>query len=298
MSTQIGYEDVSRAAEQLLAEGRPVGPTKVREMIGRGSFTTVQKYLTEWEGVQAQKKLKTEEEKRTGPPEELSIELQKIIAAYWPHALARAREDMAPEFQALVAKLGDAIARNKEATIEIGNLENKLEAALVKAAKMDEAEKRASEANSKIIAIQVELSRLEKIEARFESQKELIQSLQEQAASAKSLLEQNAALNKKAEVLNSELSQLRSKLDAALAKAAKTEEAERRVVEANQGIATLQKEVSRLEKIEARFETQIENLHEQNSALAKKTDSLSSALADERSKTAKLEAKLEAGGKK
>jgi len=196
MSAQIGYEDVSRVADQLFAEGRPVGPTKVRELLGRGSFTTVQKYLAEWEGVQTQKRIKTEEEKRTGPPEELSIELQKIMAAYWPHAIARAREDMAPEFQALETKLAEAIARNKEASIEIGNLENKLEAAQVKASKMEEAEKRASEANSKIIAIQIELSRLEKIEARFEGQKELIQSLQEQAASAKSLLEQNATLNR------------------------------------------------------------------------------------------------------
>lgn len=298
MSAQIDYEDVSRAADQLLAEGRPVGPTKVREMLGRGSFTTVQKYLAEWEGVQAQKRTKLEEEKRTGPPDELSTEVQKVMAAYWPQAIARAKEDMRPEFQALETKIAEANVRNKEATVEIGNLENKLEAALVKASKVEEAEKRASEANAKIIAIQADLSRLEKIEARFEGQKELIQSLQAQASSAGTLLEQNTALNKKAEALNSELAQLRSKLDAALTKAAGVDEAEKRASEAKQEAVALQKEVSRLEKAEARSEIQIKHLQEQNATLTKKTDALSSELGETQLKAAKFEAKLDSGAKR
>src|SRR3954454_8283890 len=112
VSTQITYADVAAAAEQLRTEGRPIGPTKVREMLGRGSFTTVQKYLAEWENVQAELKAKSEEEKRSGPPEEMFAELQKVMAVYWPHAVARAKEEMRPEMEALTAKLNDALSRN------------------------------------------------------------------------------------------------------------------------------------------------------------------------------------------
>jgi hypothetical protein len=206
MRPQISYDDVAQAAAQLAAEGRPVGPTKVRELLGRGSFSTVQKHLSEWEERQAELKTQAEEEKRVGPPEELFAELQKIMAAYWPHAVTRAKEQMRPEWEAIAAKHAEAVLKNKEATVEIGNLENRLEAALVKAGKMEDAERRASEANQRIIALQGELSRLEKIEARFQGQEQLVQNLQEQASSVKSLLEQNAALNRKAEALSSELS--------------------------------------------------------------------------------------------
>lgn len=212
MSNQISYEDVAKAADQLIAEGRPVGPTKVRELLGRGSFSTVQKHLGEWEEHQAKLKAKAQEEKRLGPPDELFSELEKIMGAYWPHAVARAKEQMRPEIEALEAKLAEALTRNKEASVEIGNLENRLEAASVKAGKMEEAERRASEANQRIIAQQAELSRLEKIEARFQSQEQLIQNLQEQAGSVKGLLEQNAALNKRAEALNLELSEAKIKM--------------------------------------------------------------------------------------
>src|SRR3954470_15433290 len=97
MNGQITYQDVATTAEKLRAEGRPIGPTKVREMLGRGSFTTVQKYLAEWEAVQAELKAKAEEQKRSGPPEEMFAELQKVMAAYWPHAVARAKEEMRPD---------------------------------------------------------------------------------------------------------------------------------------------------------------------------------------------------------
>ena len=211
MSTQISFDDVALAAEQLLSEGRPVGPTKVRELLGRGSYSTVQKHLSAWEDRQAKLKAQSEEEKRVGPPEELFVELEKMMSAYWPHAVNRAKEQMRPELAAMEGKLAEAVARTKEATVEIGNLENKLELALVKAGKMEDAEKRASEANQRIIDLQGELSRLEKIESRVQSQERLIQNLQDQASSVKELLDQNAALNRKAEALSSELSEARIK---------------------------------------------------------------------------------------
>lgn len=212
MSIQISYDDVASAADQLIGEGRPVGPTKVRELLGRGSFSTIQKHLSEWEEHKIKIKAQADEEKRLGPPEELGIELHKITATYWPHAVSRAKELLKPDLEALAKKLAEAVLRNKEATIEIGNLENKLEAALVKAGKMEDSEKRASEANQKIIALHGELSRLEKIEARFQSQEQLISNLQEQASSVKGLLEHIAELDRKAEALNSELSATKIKM--------------------------------------------------------------------------------------
>jgi hypothetical protein len=212
MNAQITYEDVATAAEQLKTEGRPIGPTKVRELLGRGSYSTVQKYLQEWDIEQAKLKSKAEEERRIGPPDELFSELQKLVAAYWPHAISRAKELMRPDIEALQAQLAAAEARNKEAMVEMGNLENTLEGALVKAAKMEESQKAASEANQKIITLQRELSRLEKIEARFEGQQQLIENLQGQASSVKSLMAENTALNKRLEASGTELNAARIKI--------------------------------------------------------------------------------------
>jgi chromosome segregation ATPase len=266
MSTPVTYTDVATAAEQLRAEGRPVGPTKVREMLGRGSFTTVQKYLAEWENAQAELKAKAEEQKRSGPPEEMFAELQKVMSAYWPQAVARAKEEMRPETEALNAKLNEAQNRNKEATVEIGNLENALEAASVKATKMEEAEKRAAEANLKIIALQSELSRLEKIESRFEGQKELVMTLQDQA---KAFKDQIALWTKKAD------------------------DAERRVSEAAQKISSLEAELAQAEKAEARADAQIKSLEEQNAALTEEADSVAKEFKHATIQIAKLETKLE-----
>ncbi len=71
---------------------------------------------------------------------------------------------------------------------------------------MEEAGRRLSEAIQRIIDLQTELSRLEKIEARFLSQEKLVRNLAEQAASFKSLLQQNTTLNSKVESLKAELS--------------------------------------------------------------------------------------------
>jgi hypothetical protein len=122
------------------------GRQKVRELLGRGSFTTVQKHLAEWEASQLKLAAAEAERKKAGPPEELLSELQKVIGEFWPHAVARAKEEMRPEFQALEGKLLEAGQREKEATLEIGNLENSLEAALVKAARVETSEKKAAEA--------------------------------------------------------------------------------------------------------------------------------------------------------
>jgi DNA repair exonuclease SbcCD ATPase subunit len=209
MTNQITFADVANAAEQLKSLGRPIGPTKIREHLGRGSFTTVQKYLTEWETLEAQRKAEADIEKKAGPPEELAAELQKMMASYWPHAVARAKEQMRPDLEALEAQVLDQTSRLKEATLEIGNLENKLEAAANKASRMEEAEKKAAEANQRIITLQNELARLEKIEARFEGQTQLIANLETQNSQLKVLLAENADLRKTTETRTSELNDAR-----------------------------------------------------------------------------------------
>ena len=98
--------------------------------------------------------------------------------------------------------------------------------------------------------------------------------------------------------LHAGFAQLWTKLDAALSKAALVEEAEKRASDSNETSTALQKEASRLEKVEARFEIQTNNLQEQNVALTKKAEALSSDLNEARLKTAKIEAKLEAGAQK
>lgn len=240
----ISYEEVARAAETLRAEGRAVGPTKVRELLGRGSFSTVQKHLAEWEAQQAELRARQEEERRLGPPQELNAEVQKIMAAYWPHAIAQATEQMRPERTALEANLTNANARLRETLVEMANLENKLEAALVKASQLEDAERRVAEANTRIIAIQGELSRLEKIEIRFEEQKQLIQVLQNQV---QSLPAQNA-----------ELSDVRRKLEAAQAQATRTGTLQEQNAALTKQVDELRAEVREASAKIARLEVQLE----------------------------------------
>jgi len=211
MAAQVKYEEVAGAAEKLRAEGRPVGPTKVRELLGRGSFTTVQKHLAEWEAGQLKLAEAKAEEKKAGPPEELLARLQKSLVEFWPHAVARAKEEMRPEVEALQARLGGAVQREKEFSLEMGNLENSFEAALVKAARVEAAEKQAAEGNQRIIALQEELSRLQKIEAKFSAQEQLIGNLEGQAESVKTLIGQNCDLSKRLETQSSDLSEARIK---------------------------------------------------------------------------------------
>ncbi|MCX6985678.1 MAG: DNA-binding protein [Lentisphaerae bacterium] len=206
-ANQIGYEAVAQAAEQLTQEGRPIGPTKIREVLGRGSFSTVQKHLQEWEAARAKLKAQQEEELKLGPPDELFQELQKVMGAYWPHAVSRAREQMKPELDALKLQLTEANARLKEASLEFCHLENKLDSATAKAVRMEEAEKQAATANQIIITMQSDLARLEKIEARFEEQKELVVNLHAQAASLTELMERNTALGTKIEESVSQLNE-------------------------------------------------------------------------------------------
>lgn len=276
---QLSYNDVAAAAEKLVSEGRAVGTTKVREVLGRGSFSTVQKHLSEWEAKQAQVRAREEEARKVGPPEEFAAEFQKLIGAYWPHAVARAKEELRPEVEALQAKLAESSAQAKEAMVEMGNLENRLEAALVKAARVEDAERRAAEANERIITMQTEFGRLEKIETRFEDQRELIQTLQEQV---RSLGAQNA-----------ELSEVRRKLEAAQGAAARADELEKRATEATKTVATLQAELSRLEKIEARGEARIAALQEQNAALTQQAELLRAEVKEAGIKLARLEIRLE-----
>src|SRR5690349_13717438 len=121
MPSQVRYEEVAEAAAKLRAEGRSVGPTKVRELLGRGSFTTVQRHLAQWETERLNLEAAKAEEKKAGPPEELAVELQKMIGQFWPHAVARAKEEMRPESEALEKRLTESGHREKEAILEISS---------------------------------------------------------------------------------------------------------------------------------------------------------------------------------
>jgi len=86
-----------------------------------------------------------------------------------------------------------------------------LEAALVKAARIEASEKKAAEANQRIITLQEELSRLQKIEANFSAQEQLIRNLEGQAASVKTVIDQNAGLSRRIETESRELNEARIK---------------------------------------------------------------------------------------
>ena len=74
----------------------------------------------------------------------------------------------------------------------------------------------------------------------------------------------------------------------------RSDDAEKRVAEAAQKISALQAELAQAERTEARSESQIKSLKEQNAALADKADTLAREFKDAAIKVARLETKLEA----
>jgi RNA binding exosome subunit len=212
VAMQVRYEEVAGAADQLRAEGRSIGPTKIRELLGRGSFTTVQRHLAQWLAERDKRAAAEAEVKKAGPPEELAAEIQKLLERLWPSAIARAKEEMRPEFEAFQTALAEAAHREKEALAEINRLEMNLDGALSKAARAEAAAKQAAEANQRIIALQEELARLQRIEASYAAREQLVSNLERQAGSLQTVLDQNAALNARLEKQSAELGEARIQL--------------------------------------------------------------------------------------
>ena len=79
----VSYEDVSKVATALLSQGTHPSVQRVRNELGTGSNTTIDRYLKSWQETFKQKK-------RTVLPETLPEELVAPMETFWQTAMARA----------------------------------------------------------------------------------------------------------------------------------------------------------------------------------------------------------------
>lgn len=287
--TQLAYEDVQSAAEQLLSQGRIPGPTTVRQITGRGSFSTIAKHLKTFEARRIEEASREAEEKRHGPPEELLGELERLVAMLWPAAIARAHEELQPEMEAFQAQVENFKVREAEALHEITELENKLSLAESEAAKVADLTHQLKESQRQVIglkdevnAAQRDVNEAQKRELDMQSgQGKLTGELklaQNRIAELESDLGRSQAEAQKVESLQSEIKTLsgdlskirlaeqnvRSELTAtqiALKSAEKDNEQLTRAHDLDVGkLAELQERVTELIQYRARFEEQSSHL--------------------------------------
>lgn len=81
----VQYEDVQRAIDDLLARDESPSVQKVREVLGTGSFTTINDHLREW-------RTRREENREVPPPRGMPGALQELAEGLWQKAQESANE--------------------------------------------------------------------------------------------------------------------------------------------------------------------------------------------------------------
>lgn len=99
MSNPLQYEDVVRAAEELAAKGETPTSTKVRDLLGRGSYSTAARHLAAWRAARTEERRKYDE---SGFTPELREELLRAVG----QVVLRFRTN--PQVQHLNRELEDA----------------------------------------------------------------------------------------------------------------------------------------------------------------------------------------------
>ena len=221
----FGQEDVNAVADQLVAEG--VEPTilKVRERIGGGSATTINKYLKVWrEGRPA---------KKTAPveiPSELSVLLTRIIEQARSAGRAEIEGDharMQGEFETISeaaekmeGEIAELVEKNSALAAERDQKEGRI--AELEKAKKEQVERLESEKAR--IATDLAAERSEKERIRTELSVALLKS-ERLEGDTRDLLEGRKALDEKVNALREQLSSEEKNLAVALEKLRSVEEA-------------------------------------------------------------------------
>ena len=221
----FGQEEVNAVADQLVAEGVEPTIVKVRERIGGGSATTINKYLKVWrEGRPA---------KKTAPveiPSELSILITRIIEQARSGGRAEVEGDharMKGEFETISEaaekmeiEMAELIAKNTALAAERDQKEGRI--AELEKAKKEQVERLESEKAR--IEKDLASERGEKERIRTELSVALLKS-ERLEGDIKDLLEERKALAEKVNVLRGQLNAIEKDLAVAQEKIRSIEEA-------------------------------------------------------------------------
>ncbi|OFC61543.1 DNA-binding protein [Acidithiobacillus thiooxidans] len=130
---RVTLEDVRAAVEQLGGDPSRTNAAKVREVLGRGGYTTIQKHLQALRAEQAEPEAEEGPETAPEAPREL---VQRIWAAAWAEAARRhgkSLNDALQKVSDLEDRLGVALDDLEGLAKDLDQLEGERDAAVVRA---------------------------------------------------------------------------------------------------------------------------------------------------------------------
>lgn len=167
---RVGIEDVRAAVEQLGGDPSKTNAARVREILGRGGFTTIQKHLERLRAEQAAPDVEDGPETAPEAPREL---LQGIWQAAWAEAARRQEKALADALRCideLEGRLSVATEDLEGLAAEMDRLQSERDEALAKAeASIKELEQMRQEMAGKQAALDAMMARLEAILSPLEN---------------------------------------------------------------------------------------------------------------------------------
>lgn len=165
--SRITREEVHQAAASLNAKGIKPSIIKVREILGKGSYSTIGKHLEEWQAPES------EAEEAPEVPEALQALLPQIWQACYGEAQA-ILQAQADELKAQLAEAQESLASAQKATDEAESAIEQLQAEL------DDAQARAGKAETDAIELDrlrlVAEARASELQARAEAAEKALQA--------------------------------------------------------------------------------------------------------------------------
>lgn len=199
----VSEEDVRRCADELSAEAKTVSPRTVREALGgRGSFSTISKYLNVW---------KDNRPAGVSPiPLEIPDSIQSSFNAIWRSALTEAHREAQVVRERAAEEVKDALNRLQEALSEVERLEA---ITATDAEKIDSLTGQLSQSDAQLQEARRQAERLsaERDEARSQLervQQELLQSRQDGVAAVTEAAELRGQLEAVSKTNNDLMSKL------------------------------------------------------------------------------------------
>lgn len=108
----VSYEDVSKVATTLLSQGTHPSVQRVRNELGTGSNTTIDRHLKSWQETFKQ-------EKRTVLPETVPEELMSPLDTFWQTAMAHAENNYQKFKEELQEKLEETELTKSNALLQL-----------------------------------------------------------------------------------------------------------------------------------------------------------------------------------
>ena len=217
MRPGLSSEDVATAAERLRHEGRPVSTVAVREKLGgKGSYTTIQRYLEAWRENQATGK----NAEPAKVPASVTEALTRAGAEVWSRARDWAAREAASEKDKWSNEMAGRDRELREASDEMARLEGELETQRATHMElMDEADSARQRVHDENLIIRAEL-------------KAALSLAQELRAVDENAERRSRLASERAEALSATLTEVRSQLQLSNDRITRTEAAATEAVNA------------------------------------------------------------------